>query len=80
MAVADIFTALTEDRPYRKGMQKEKVIAIFSEMVSEGKIDKKPTDILLENFDEMNKARTNAQKEHDANLKDFWRRSKELAH
>jgi HD-GYP domain-containing protein (c-di-GMP phosphodiesterase class II) len=80
MAVADIFTALTEDRPYRKGMEKEKVIAIFSEMISDGKIDKKAADILLENYEEMNEVRSKAQKEHDANLKDFWSRSKELAH
>jgi response regulator RpfG family c-di-GMP phosphodiesterase len=80
MTVADIFTALTEDRPYRKGMEKEKVVAIFSEMVSEGKIDKKATDALINNYDEMNKIRHKAQKEHDTNLKDFWGRSKELSH
>jgi len=80
MAVADIFTALTEDRPYRKGMEEKKVIEIFSGMVSEGKIDKKVTDILLGNYEEMNTVRSNAQKEHDANLIEFWERAKELAH
>jgi response regulator RpfG family c-di-GMP phosphodiesterase len=80
MAVADIFTALTEDRPYRKGMEKNKVVEIFSEMVSEGKIDNNITDILLENYEEMNTVRSNAQKKHDENLKEFWGRAKELAH
>ena len=78
MTVADIFTALTEDRPYRKGMGKVEVIEIFSKMVSDGKIDKKVTAILLEKYEEMNGARSKAQKEHDANLKDFWDRSREL--
>ncbi len=80
MAVADIFTALTEDRPYRKGMTEKQVIAIFSSMVAEGKIDAKITDILLNNYGEMNKVRSKAQKEHDANLKVFWGRTKELSH
>ena len=79
MTVADIFTALTEDRPYRSGMEKEKVVSIFLDMMSEGKIDKKVTDTLLENYDEMNRVRGQAQSEHDENLKGFWSRSKELA-
>jgi HD-GYP domain-containing protein (c-di-GMP phosphodiesterase class II) len=29
LAIADIFTALTENRPYRKGMNREAVKAIF---------------------------------------------------
>ena len=79
MAVADIFTALTEDRPYRKGYEKKEVVEIFSEMVSEGKIDKNITDILLENYEKMDTVRSNAQKQHDENLKIFWGRVKELA-
>ena len=79
MAVADIFTALTEDRPYRKGFEKKKVVEIFSEMVSEGKIDKNITNILLENYEKMDTVRSNAQKNHDDNLKIFWGRVKELA-
>jgi len=55
MTVADIFTALTEDRPYRKGMDKEKVIEVFNGMLSENKIDKKVTDALLENYEELNR-------------------------
>ena len=77
MAVADIFTALTEDRPYRKGMGKDQVGEIFLKMVSEGKIDRKVTDVLLGNYEEMNEVRSQAQKEHSANLKRFWDRSKE---
>ncbi|MBC2579708.1 HD-GYP domain-containing protein [Clostridium sp. DJ247] len=36
MAVCDIYQALTEDRPYRKGLGNEKAFAIMNNMVSEG--------------------------------------------
>ncbi|MEK9629926.1 MAG: HD domain-containing phosphohydrolase, partial [Nitrospinota bacterium] len=79
MTVADVFTALTEDRPYRKGMQKEKVVEIFSSMASEGRIDKNVSDVLIQNYEEMNEIRKTAQKNHDTNLKKFWNHLKELA-
>ncbi len=53
MAVADIFTALTEDRPYRKGMQKAEVIKILSNQPSKGLLDKRIVNLLLENYDEI---------------------------
>ena len=31
MAVADVFTAITEDRPYRKGMAREDVLSVLNE-------------------------------------------------
>ncbi|MBJ3814165.1 HD domain-containing protein [Shimwellia pseudoproteus] len=39
LAIADIFTALTEDRPYRKGMSNEQALAIIRQEVDEGKLD-----------------------------------------
>jgi putative two-component system response regulator len=39
MAVADIYDALTTDRPYRKAMTAEKALAILDEDVSSGKLD-----------------------------------------
>jgi HD-GYP domain-containing protein (c-di-GMP phosphodiesterase class II) len=32
MAVADVFTALSEDRPYRPGMKKGKVVKVLQDM------------------------------------------------
>lgn len=46
MAVADIFTALTEDRPYRKGLPFEKVMEIMDNMVIMNKIDKGIVELL----------------------------------
>ncbi|MEA4895763.1 MAG: HD domain-containing protein [Oscillospiraceae bacterium] len=48
MAVADIFTAITEDRPYRKGMTQEKAETVLAHMVENGSISQ-PIVTLLEN-------------------------------
>jgi putative two-component system response regulator len=40
MAVVDIYDALVTDRPYRKGMTKEKTLSILMQEADEGKLDK----------------------------------------
>ncbi|WP_354624352.1 HD domain-containing phosphohydrolase [Psychromonas sp. MME2] len=40
LAVADVFQALVQQRPYRKGMKMEKVLTIISEQAESGKLDK----------------------------------------
>jgi putative two-component system response regulator len=40
MAVADMYDALVTDRPYRKGMRREKAIEIIMYETAEGKLDK----------------------------------------
>jgi len=39
MAVVDIYDALVTDRPYRKGMSKEKAVTILYQEADEGKLD-----------------------------------------
>ncbi|WP_241242397.1 HD domain-containing phosphohydrolase [Thalassotalea sp. G2M2-11] len=39
IAVADVFQALVQDRPYRKGMTLDEVLVILSKMVESGKLD-----------------------------------------
>lgn len=51
MAVADVFVAITEDRPYRKGMEKVRVFHILDSMVSSGALDKSIVQTLKENYD-----------------------------
>ncbi|MCL1808893.1 MAG: HD domain-containing protein [Clostridiales bacterium] len=63
MAVADIVTAITEDRPYRKGMDGEKAIEILSKMVEDGGIDKGTVEVVKENFARVNDVRMKAQEE-----------------
>jgi len=63
MAVADIVTAITEDRPYRPGMSSEKSLEILYEMVEKGEIDKGIVDIVNNNFAYIDNARIKAQQE-----------------
>lgn len=52
MAVADIFTALTEERPYRKAMEKELVIKILGNQARSGAINEDLTLFLLTDYEE----------------------------
>lgn len=53
MAVADIFTALTEDRPYRAGMQRDAIERILENLAKNNGIDKKIVGLLFENYEEV---------------------------
>ena len=48
MAVVDIYDAMITDRPYRKGMQKEKIFSILREEVLQGKLNKSIVEHLVE--------------------------------
>ncbi|PKM72225.1 MAG: phosphohydrolase [Firmicutes bacterium HGW-Firmicutes-16] len=50
MAVADIFTAITEDRPYRKGMPKENAEAVLGHMVENESISQPIVSLLVDNY------------------------------
>jgi HD-GYP domain-containing protein (c-di-GMP phosphodiesterase class II) len=51
MAVADIFTALSEDRPYRRGMSIPEINAIMNELHRDGSLDGRIVNLLLDNYD-----------------------------
>lgn len=53
VAVADIFTALTENRPYREGMSRSAVIAILDQMARERAIDGDIVAALRASYEEM---------------------------
>lgn len=61
MSVADVFTALTEDRPYRKGMDSEKTMKIICAMAENSALDKHIVGLLENNFHEVNNCRGEAQ-------------------
>jgi putative nucleotidyltransferase with HDIG domain len=48
IAVADVFQALVQDRPYRDGMKIEKVLSIISELSDSGKLDKEIVKLVIE--------------------------------
>ncbi len=57
MAVADVFSALTEDRPYRRGMQLPKAMEIIIEMAKDKALDANIVDLLQANLQDVNKYR-----------------------
>lgn len=63
MAVADVFTALTEDRPYREGMTVENTLGIVAEMVKRKALDGNMVVLLEQHVDEINQLRETAQRE-----------------
>ena len=71
MAVADVFTALTEDRPYRKGMDKERTMTVLQSMVDDVELDERLVNVALENFEELNQVRDFAQQEAIGQYSEF---------
>lgn len=51
MAVADVFTALIEDRPYRKGMTREGAIGVLTEEAKNCRLDQDIVALLSHNID-----------------------------
>jgi HD-GYP domain-containing protein (c-di-GMP phosphodiesterase class II) len=53
MMVADIFTSLAEDRPYRKRMPKGGIIQTIKQFSDRSLLDTRIVNLLFENFDEI---------------------------
>ncbi|RJQ56489.1 MAG: HD-GYP domain-containing protein [Nitrospiraceae bacterium] len=53
LGVADIFTALAEDRPYRKGMSREGIVQVLKQFSDGQLLDRRIIDVLFENYDEI---------------------------
>ncbi len=71
MAVSDIFTALTEDRPYRKGMETDSAIRIMDKMADEMAIDDTILMVLKDNIDRINETRKTAQEKAYTEYQNF---------
>lgn len=71
MAVADVFTALTENRPYRKGMGPDDTKMALQSMVNSGELDQRLVGMVFEHFDEMINIRDSAQKKAVADYQKF---------
>jgi len=61
MAMADVFTGITEDRPYRKGMTREEAQGVLHGMAAKGELDARLISLLEKHFDAINRAREEAQ-------------------
>lgn len=68
IAVADVFTALTEDRPYREGMPLAKAMEIITSMAELNYLDNGVVALLADNVVRVNKERIRAQHKAAANF------------
>jgi len=66
MAVADIFSAITEVRPYRAGMDRAQAFGVLRENVQSGGIDGDLVALLDEHYEEIDRAREEAARREGA--------------
>jgi len=71
LAVADVFTALTEDRPYRKGMSNEQTIIVIDKMGQNNKLDAEIIELVKANHEAINQARIEAQEKSRQEYRTF---------
>jgi len=70
MAVADVFTALTEDRPYRKGMRRSGAMKILDDMRSSAALNGDIVAMLRKHYDDLDAVRKHAQTDARRKYKD----------
>jgi len=78
IGVADVFTAITEDRPYRKKFKYLKAIEILSKMAKNGELDSKLVNIIVDNFNEFNELREEIQVRNKNYFKEFNNKAKDI--
>ena len=71
IAVADVFTALTEDRPYRPGMTKYDSLRTIERMAWDRALDADIVSTLVNSYDEVNSIRLAVQAEESAEYESF---------
>lgn len=73
MAVADVFTAITEDRPYRAGMNREAAREVLKGMTEKRALCPYVVSLLERHFDEINEVRVTAQRQSEREYARFTR-------
>lgn len=71
MAVADVFVALTENRPYRRGLSPERTLKVIREMVRSGALDSEIVSMLDDLYHDINDIRVHAQYAAEREYRDF---------
>lgn len=71
MAVADVYTAITEDRPYRDGMSQEQTHKTLTSMADKGFLDGELVALAMENFHEIDAMRRMVQSRAYSEFKRF---------
>lgn len=65
LAVADIFQALVQDRPYRRGMELPRILSILDDMVAKGKLDPAVVELAREHAEECFRIAKGSSPEHN---------------
>jgi HD-GYP domain-containing protein (c-di-GMP phosphodiesterase class II) len=72
MSVADVFTAIAEDRPYRKGMNTQDSLKVLEDMSRDMALDSDIVLTLEEHFDDINALRITAQNTANLEYQEFY--------
>jgi len=72
MNVADVFTALREDRPYRAGLNNGQVLGILQKMAKEEALDPEIVALAGNNLDELDQRREQAQARAAVDFHQFY--------
>jgi len=72
MEIADVFTALAEDRPYRPALEKQGVLNIIEGMIKNDELDRDIFSVLANNYDVIWEKVKAAQSLTEKNLSEFW--------
>ena len=73
VAVADVFTALTEDRPYRPGLPRDRVFGVLEELRTENALDGDCVGVLKNNYPAIIESMTAAEREVMEEYRAFMR-------
>ncbi|HWR04264.1 MAG TPA: HD domain-containing phosphohydrolase [Humidesulfovibrio sp.] len=72
MSLADVFTALREDRPYRVGMANGQTLNLLDKMAVDGALDPELVSLMRRNLDELDIRRCAAQARAAAEFRRFY--------
>ena len=61
LQVADVFTAITEDRPYRRGMDFDQATKVLRQLGDTNKLDPIVVEVLIERYNEIDTLRSQGQ-------------------
>lgn len=79
MAVADIFSAITEERPYRKGMGREQVFDVLRGDVEKGALSGSIVELLLDNYEEIDGKRAEASRKASSRYQEMLKKNEKEA-
>ena len=78
LCVADMLTAIFEDRPYRKGMNKDQIIKLLEENGNNKYLDSDIVKITINNIDKIMGKISEVQKQKKIDSDEFWGKIKKI--